>query len=145
LSGVVALANSQKVVICDIDGTIAIRQSRGPFEFQRVDEDKPNDAVVELLRLLKRDGYTIVFLSGRPDSCRGATEIWLDTHVIPGEQLVMRKAGDNRSDEIVKLELFRQICNDPTEVFLVFDDRNKVVDMWRSIGLTCLQVAEGDF
>jgi hypothetical protein len=25
------------------------------------------------------------------------------------------------------------------------DDRQRVVDMWRSNGLTCLQVAEGNF
>lgn len=27
----------------------------------------------------------------------------------------------------------------------VLDDRNQVVDMWRNMGLTCLQVAEGGF
>ena len=27
----------------------------------------------------------------------------------------------------------------------VLDDRNQVVKMWRENGLTCLQVAEGDF
>jgi len=30
-------------------------------------------------------------------------------------------------------------------VAMVFDDRNQVVDMWRKNGLTCFQVAEGDF
>ncbi len=27
----------------------------------------------------------------------------------------------------------------------VLDDRTQVVDLWRSLGLTCLQVAYGDF
>ncbi len=27
----------------------------------------------------------------------------------------------------------------------VLDDRNQVVEFWRSLGLTVLQVAEGDF
>jgi hypothetical protein len=31
------------------------------------------------------------------------------------------------------------------KVAMVFDDRNQVVDMWRSNGLTCFQVAKGDF
>jgi hypothetical protein len=47
-------------------------------------------------------------------------------------------------DEILKkhmLDLFVDI----NDVFLVVDDRNKVVDMWRSLGLTVFQVAEGDF
>jgi hypothetical protein len=29
--------------------------------------------------------------------------------------------------------------------FFVLDDRDKVVAMWRSKGLICLQVAEGNF
>ena len=31
------------------------------------------------------------------------------------------------------------------DVFAVFDDRQQVVDMWRQNGLTCFQVADGDF
>lgn len=30
-------------------------------------------------------------------------------------------------------------------VTAVFDDRQQVVDMWREIGLTCCQVAPGNF
>ena len=30
-------------------------------------------------------------------------------------------------------------------VAMVFDDRQQVVDMWRQNGLTCFQVADGDF
>ena len=30
-------------------------------------------------------------------------------------------------------------------VLCVFDDRNKLVDMWRKNGLVCFQVADGDF
>jgi hypothetical protein len=31
------------------------------------------------------------------------------------------------------------------EVFLVVDDRDKVVKMWRDLGLNTFQVAPGDF
>ena len=34
---------------------------------------------------------------------------------------------------------------DKNDVFAVFDDRIQVVDMWRQNGLTCFQVADGDF
>jgi len=34
---------------------------------------------------------------------------------------------------------------DINDVFLVVDDRQQVVDMWRSLGLTVFQVAKGDF
>ena len=57
----------------------------------------------------------------------------------------MRPAGDRRRDSIVKAELFDRKVRDEYRVLVVLDDRKQVVDMWRSLGLTCLQVAEGDF
>jgi hypothetical protein len=30
------------------------------------------------------------------------------------------------------------------DIICVFDDRTKVVNMWRDLGLTCFQVAPGD-
>ena len=59
--------------------------------------------------------------------------------------LFMRASGDTRKDEIVKLELFDAHVRGKYDVRLVLDDRDRVVRMWRSIGLTCLQVADGEF
>lgn len=42
-------------------------------------------------------------------------------------------------------ELFDRHARDEYRVLVVLDDRKQVVDMWRSLGLTCLQVAEGNF
>lgn len=59
--------------------------------------------------------------------------------------LYMRAEGDHRPDWVVKKELFlNEICK-KYDVKLVIDDRQQVVDMWRSLGLTCFQVAEGNF
>jgi hypothetical protein len=41
--------------------------------------------------------------------------------------------------------LFEENMRGKYYIEYVLDDRNQVVDMWRSIGLICLQVAEGDF
>lgn len=60
-------------------------------------------------------------------------------------ELHMRPAGDRRRDSIVKAELFDRHVRDQYRVLVVLDDRKQVVEMWRSLGLTCLQVAEGDF
>jgi hypothetical protein len=57
----------------------------------------------------------------------------------------MRSNGDYRSDEIVKEELFRARIQPRYSVGGVIDDRNRVVKMWRRIGLVCFQVAEGEF
>lgn len=90
--------------------------------------------------------YTIVFCSGRPDSHRQQTIEWINKHIFFGEhRIFMRKAGDHRPDEKVKEELLGQMREDGLEPFMVFDDRKRVVEMWRRNGLRCLQVAPGDF
>ena len=47
-------------------------------------------------------------------------------------------------DDILKKKMLDTFV-DINDVFLVVDDRNKVVDMWRGLGLTVFQVAPGDF
>jgi len=42
-------------------------------------------------------------------------------------------------------EIYEENIKGRYEVLFVLDDRNRVVDFWRSIGLICLQVAPGDF
>lgn len=135
-----------RLVIVDVDGTLALFTGRHPFDWHRVHEDEPNEPVAELVRLLARTGTEIVFLSGRDAVCRPATEQWIAEHVIDDPVVLMRPAGDNRSDREVKLELFHGAIGDPERVWFVLDDRDSVVSMWRDeLGLTCLQVAPGDF
>lgn len=58
----------------------------------------------------------------------------------------MRKAGDYRDDVVVKSEWLSQI--EPPEykrLTAVFDDRARVVQMWRDAGVPCFQVAAGEF
>ena len=57
----------------------------------------------------------------------------------------MRKSGDNRSDAIVKREIYETHIKDRYQVDYVLDDRYSVVRMWRELRLTVLQVAEGNF
>ena len=47
-------------------------------------------------------------------------------------------------DEVLKKDMLDKYL-DINDIFMVVDDRQKVVDMWRSLGLICLQVAEGNF
>lgn len=133
-------------VIVDIDGTLATMTGRAPYDWSRVHEDAPVEAIVELVGLL-RQGHQIIFMSGRDEACRQATEEWLDLHVdrSDDEPLHMRPRGDKRRDSAVKAELFDAHVRDHFNVRYVLDDRQQVVDMWRAIGLTCLQVAEGNF
>jgi hypothetical protein len=57
----------------------------------------------------------------------------------------MRDIYDSRRDSVVKREIFEREVRDRYHVVGVFDDRMQVVKMWRELGLTVFQVAEGDF
>jgi len=113
---------------------------------ERVGEDAPNPAVIAAVRAMHAAGHAIVFCSGRDEVCRAETQAWLELYVaVPYEGLFMRPEGDSRKDAIVKREIFDREIRDRWRVIGVFDDRQQVVRMWRALGLTVFQVAEGDF
>ncbi len=136
------------IILCDIDGTIALRGDREPHDHDSSMEDAVNWPIVRICDALHASGtYDIVLMSGRQEKYRIVTEYWLHTHNLFSYRLdlVMRKTGDERTDAIVKKELFEQHPFLRRRTWAVLDDRNSVVKMWREIGLTCLQVADGDF
>lgn len=143
--------------IVDIDGTLAINQGgRSPYDLTRVREDEPNLQLIQAVKELGEQDWIIV-VSGREETCRADTEAWLNEHVGNGpsatswgaralwHSLYMRAEGDDRSDEIVKMEILRDKIAPHFQVMGVLDDRNRVVRMWRRVGLLCLQVAPGAF
>lgn len=133
-------------VIVDIDGTVALRGTRSPFDETRVHEDQPNVNVIKTVHAMWELGHAIVFVSGRSEVCRAATVEWLREYVkVPFTGPFMRAEGDRRNDSIVKQEIFDASVRDKYNVVCVFDDRQRVVDMWRAMGLTVFQVAPGDF
>lgn len=131
--------------LVDIDGTLALMNGRSPYDTTRYHEDKLNDVVADLVSILADAGVEIVVMSGRDERYRNETLNWLVKHNIPGDALFMRPAEDTRNDAIVKLELFFEHVAPKWHVVGALDDRDRVVEAWRSIGLTCLQVAPGDF
>lgn len=142
----------ERAVIVDVDGTVAlmgkgIEGRRGPFDWDRVGEDDPNQPVIDLVADLRSLGYRVIFLSGRDEVCRPATESWLMHHagLQPEDVVLMRRRKDNRPDNEVKAEIYERHVAPNYSVKYVLDDRNQVVKMWRSLGLTVLQVADGDF
>lgn len=137
--------NLPTVVIYDIDGTVAKMHHRSPFDWSRVHEDTVNEPVADLVRQCSLVGYPVFAVSGRDGSCRELTENWLRANNIPFDGLFMRPAGDSRKDNIIKNEIFEREFKGKYNVKFILDDRNQVVAMWRSLGLTCLQVADGDF
>jgi predicted kinase len=131
-------------IMVDIDGTLAKHVQRSPYDYSLVHTDEIYPHIREIVQKYAHE-YAVVIMSGRPDSCRAETEKWLEENDVPYTHFHMRKAGDQREDSIVKKELFDAHVRDSYNVLFVLDDRNRVVDMWRSIGLNCLQVQPGDF
>lgn len=134
-----------KAFIFDIDGTLAKYTDRSPYDWNRVDEDQPINDVITMLHDLNDAGYEIIIMTGRDSACREKTKQWLRDHNIPVGKLLMRKAGSNLKDSAVKHDLFHEFVDGSFNVVGVFDDRQQVVDMWRSMGLRCYQVAPGLF
>jgi predicted kinase len=150
--------SARKCILVDIDGTMALMNGRGPFEWWRVGEDLPNQAIVDLVWAYYRSPWVkdveLIFMSGRDEVCRPETTKWLTELGFPvnqftGIKLFMRPSlpdgVQQPADHVVKLALFDEHIRYNYNVQFVLDDRNQVVDMWRELGLTCLQVAPGDF
>lgn len=138
-------ADRPRAILVDIDGTVALAQGRSPYDEGRVHEDLPNLPVIAVATALVAQGNALVFMSGRTAGCREATLLWLRQYFTCEFALFMRPVGDTRKDSLVKVELFDAHVRLQFQVTCVLDDRNQVVDMWRALGLTCLQVAPGDF
>jgi hypothetical protein len=133
--------------IVDVDGTLAIRVDRDPFDWRAASTDLPNRPVVVAVQALAAhpEVASIIAISGRHEQARQLTEEWLSLWDVPHNELLMRANGDSRPDDIVKEELFRRHVEPRYSVMGVIDDRNRVVKLWRNLGLVCFQVAEGDF
>lgn len=139
--------------LVDLDGTVALMNGRGPYDETDVLLDLPNRPVIMVVRALIEAGLDPIFMSGRTDGCRTDTEVWLLKHVFGTEMmtpklrapLFMRASGDMRPDSVVKLELFNAHIRYQYKIRLALDDRDSVVALWRSLGITCMQVAPGNF
>jgi predicted kinase len=135
-------------IICDLDGTICLMGNRSPYQLDKVYCDYVNIPVANIVNVFAKQGYNIVYVSGREgtDECRRETLRWLNDHDLYYGYLFMREAGDMRNDAIVKEEIYKEhIEGTVLDVEFVLDDRQRVVDTWRRLGLRCLQVAPGQF
>ena len=131
-----------KAIIVDIDGTLAKMNGRSPYDLSKVKEDACNSVVKGLVNAYSE---TVIILSGRDGICKQDTIDWLKQNEIKYDELFMREEGNKEKDAIIKRKMFDQNIRGKYFVEYVLDDRNRVVEMWRSMGLTCLQVADGDF
>jgi FMN phosphatase YigB (HAD superfamily) len=150
---------NKNTVIFDLDGTLANIDARrklatkpnGKLDWDvfhdpsNIGLDVPNEPVVKMAELFAENGFNIVIFSGRTNKIERRTRSWLTHNRVPFHKLVMR---DEVRHFVPDNTLKKQFLNehvDINDVFLVVDDRQQVVNMWRSLGLTVFQVAAGDF
>jgi hypothetical protein len=125
---------------------VKTKEPNWPAFFDACIDDTPNAAVVALYDMARAGGVAVIYVSGRPETHRAQTEAWLERHGVGDyDALRMRPKGDYRQDAIVKRELFDRYISGRYSILFTVDDRAQVVKMWRDMGLTCFQVAEGNF
>ena len=107
--------------------------------------DTPNTIVVEIAQNLRDAGAEIVVVSARNERHREVTEQQLRDACIEFSHLFLRADEDFRSDDEFKKDVLDALIEADWKPDLVFDDRDRVVDMWRANGIPCFQVAKGDF
>ena len=151
-----------KTVIFDLDGTLALIDERREismnvngkmnwdifFDPENIQLDKPNWPVILMAQTLKKAGHSVVIFSGRSKATKDATRTWLNNHKIPFDVLKMRPTDGGlkwMKDDLLKKKWLTDLFPDVDKILCVFDDRQKVVDMWRDNNITCFQVADGNF
>jgi hypothetical protein len=137
--------------VFDLDGTVCNVKHRRQWVATQpknwdawnagISEDVPNAPVLDVLHTLS-GSFRIILVSGRGSEYRQATEDWLKKYRVPYDVLFMRAAGDHRPDNEIKSELADEVEKD-YKILGVFDDRERVVDMWIKRGIFVFDVAQG--
>jgi len=143
-------------VIFDRDGTLASIHN-GPKKGDKSNESwaaynaaLPFDAVVpEVAALLRavRPGVTRIMVSGRmAGDKRGETFRklqmwdWIRKHDLPIDHLLMRHAGDQRRDSVVKEEILLNHILPYFRPVVAIDDREEVCQVWEKYGIHVIRV-----
>ena len=117
-----------RIVICDLDGTLALIDER------RKISTKENGKL----------DWDIFFDPSNIDLDKpneSVIEVVRTLHSA-GHRVVIFSGRSKGTKEVTRDWLTQNHVDD---IVCVFDDRQKVVDMWRELGLTCMQVDKGDF
>ena len=144
-----------RCIIVDIDGTIADTAHRAhhlnktPKDWEgwngSIEADEPKKIIIDIVKSLSEKDISVLLVTGRFEALREKTINWLMKHEVPFNSIYMRKNGDYRSDHVIKKDIFTKAIQPTFDTIAVFEDRDSVVEMWRSLDLVCLQVQKGDY
>lgn len=150
----------KKTIIFDIDGTLADGEHRmhliraeGKKDWQTFFnlalDDPPHQEIQWLNHIMaERDDVELLVLTARPEKRRAITEKWLEDHDIMHTELILKTDEEEAlrvTDHDFKERVLDELIAQGRKPYMVFEDRQAVVDMWRRRGIKCLQVQPGDF
>ncbi len=133
-------------VVFDIDGTLAHKGRRSPYDMTKVYQDSVDYPTKVMLKSLRDKGYDIIICTGRTDDGFGLeqSELWLSQNGMKYDGMYIRQNGDTRADWVVKEEFWREICK-TRHVVGMFDDRLQVVRRARLLGFKVFNVEHNNF
>lgn len=108
--------------------------------FELCDLDLPIEPTIKVINLMYGHDYydkqeDVHIWSGRSEAVRGKTEYWLSKHGIYYNELKMRPIGDYTPDDQLKERWLDEAIVNGKKIEFVFDDRPKVVRMWKRRGI----------
>ena len=130
----------------DLDGTLAHKLDREVFDWSKVHEDLLDPFVAEAVKMFKKQGFDIIILTGREGTpeCVYLTFKWLKHWEVPFDNIIFRGIGDKRQDTETKLELYNEHIKPNWKIELAFDDRPRIIRLWRSLGIKTWDVGNGE-
>lgn len=137
--------------VFDIDGTLAEKGDRSPFDWSRVSEDTPIESIMDILEKLCFNDYDysendIFICSGRDEVCEGDSIKWIKNHIHHSLHFkyMFRPKGDMRPDWKIKQEMAIEISK-THNILGWFDDRLQVTRHLRQLGIKVLNVEHDNF
>ena len=134
---------SEKInaIIVDLDGTLAILNNRGPFEWENVENDNLNRPIAELIAMSQKHSYKTIILSGRDEAASEKTIKWLNQNDIIYDKLYLRPSNNQMSNAEYKRTVFINEIQAKYNVLFILEDLPEVVKMWRNdFDLTVFQI-----
>lgn len=119
--------------------------------YEACDNDHPYYSVLETMIKLSDSGADILIWTGRCESVRNKTICWLCSYTLWSYEkidsmLKMRPVDNFNKDIQLKQEWYYDLTPEQRGLIVaVFEDRDRVVKMWRNLGVPCFQVREGDY
>lgn len=115
--------------------------------YEACDKDEPVEHVIQILRMCVFHKKEFEIWSARCESFREKTILWIKNWIqacFDDSKLKMRPIGDYTPDDYLKERWLDEAIAEGKTIDLVFDDRPKVIRMWRLRGIFVFNCCQHD-